>query len=846
MIDDQPPVHNEFSGRATYVVQAGKIFGDIHFPAPVVETRQDRAVAELARKVRAQWADEAVLRGLADSGQLAVRWTAEWSVADHRDNVAGELAAQEHGLAELTSALLARPTRRLVILGEPGAGKTSLAILLTLELTRLWDKTTAPQVPVILLASSWRNPGKEHFDSWLARRIAEEYGGRESGLVPARIRELVRDNRILPIVDGFDELPLEVRGRALEGVNRALREGRSLILLSRTHEYTRAVIAGTAVRSASVIRAEPVRAPDGADYLRRTAHPHRPQRWAPVLTELTAHPGGRLATALSSPLMLWLARTDYARPDTDPAELLGEERFPDAETIELHLLDSLVPAVFRAGPASPDQPHQIRDWGPERSRRWLGFLASHLTRRRTSELAWWELYRALPTVVSVPLILALYVLLTLGTSWFVAWYGGFTGADHDKLDAAAFDGIWIGGIAILAARAPFFLWTGNNRPRRPGAFFSVRRARMQPIQIMFAGLSGGLCLAVWWVGGTPLGLATVLAAIAMVCLGFAAPQAIGPRELLRGEQVGTASTTLLLGAVCGTAAAVSVGPSNVVTAVGCCLAAGSGAMKLALVVSPWSLWALAKITYSMAGRLPVTTMTFLEDAHQAGVLRQVGGVYQFRHAQVQARLAATWRAGGAPIPVRRKALRPETATGSGGPYEVRLTRQMSLWPRGPYLGQYLVLALPFLALVEAVLTELLTTDPLAMVLTILFTLSGVAVALALGMWLARRTVPSVELRLHEKGVRSTVPAGTTRHVTSFPWSDIAEITVENFAEVGRRPEFSLGVKLLPDAGEESRDQADEDGWQTVLPVENGVVGPELDEALRRFAGARWKPPIWHW
>ena len=38
-------------------------------------------------------------------------------------------------------------------------------------------------------------------------------------------------------------------------------------------------------------------------------------------------------------------------------------------------------------------------------------------------------------------------------------------------------------------------------------------------------------------------------------------------------------------------------------------------------------------------RLPWSLMGFLADAHQRGVLRQVGVVYQFRHIDLQHRLA---------------------------------------------------------------------------------------------------------------------------------------------------------------------------------------------------------------
>jgi hypothetical protein len=40
--------------------------------------------------------------------------------------------------------------------------------------------------------------------------------------------------------------------------------------------------------------------------------------------------------------------------------------------------------------------------------------------------------------------------------------------------------------------------------------------------------------------------------------------------------------------------------------------------------------------------VPWAVVAFLGDAHSRGVLRQAGTVYQFRHARVQAQLAAKY------------------------------------------------------------------------------------------------------------------------------------------------------------------------------------------------------------
>jgi len=48
---------------------------------------------------------------------------------------------------------------------------------------------------------------------------------------------------------------------------------------------------------------------------------------------------------------------------------------------------------------------------------------------------------------------------------------------------------------------------------------------------------------------------------------------------------------------------------------------------------------VARLLLALFGRLPWSTMAFLAGAHDRGVLRQVGAVYQFRHARLTDRLA---------------------------------------------------------------------------------------------------------------------------------------------------------------------------------------------------------------
>jgi hypothetical protein len=52
-----------------------------------------------------------------------------------------------------------------------------------------------------------------------------------------------------------------------------------------------------------------------------------------------------------------------------------------------------------------------------------------------------------------------------------------------------------------------------------------------------------------------------------------------------------------------------------------------------------SAYGISRIWLALHNQLPWRLMSFLADAHRRGVLRQAGVVYQFRHLELQHRLA---------------------------------------------------------------------------------------------------------------------------------------------------------------------------------------------------------------
>ncbi|WP_431964796.1 NACHT domain-containing protein [Actinacidiphila sp. bgisy160] len=841
----QGDVHNVFSGgSATYVIQ-GRDFGDVHLHLPLPPSSRERAAVELARVVLAQWRDEAGALGLAGSARLAVGWRADWTVADHREHIGADVTGSTAGLAELAAGFEALPARRLVIIGGPGTGKTSLAILLTLQLLSLHDATKP--VPVPLLISSW-NANKEHFDVWLARRIHEEYVGLTKDLDRARIRELVRDRRVLPVLDGLDELPPLLRSAALAGLNKAGAGNAPLILTARTAEYSELVEEDGVLQAAAVIAAQPVDGAAAAEYLRGSSHPLHTRQWQVLLDRLASHPEAASARALSSPLMLWLARTVYARPGADPGELADESVFPDVLAIERHLLDAIVPAAFPSGPASPHQPHPIRQWGHARAQRALGFLAAHLTAAKTKEFAWWELHRAKPpTVLKAPALVAGYVLVMSVSSWFQGWVTGGDPFLAFQVAAGATVSMLcgvIGGMLLLVSH----VWKGP-LPRRP-AGFGRHRSRIPGLFWLLLFLAP---ITLLLTRDEPfLALGFTVPPLLMMVVGAPADtaQAAGPRALLSGERASTVLMVLGVAPVVGAIGSLGVVqvPDHAVL-LGSWLSGTVGVAAVIVALSPWTQWLLAKLTLAGLGTLPWSIMAFLEDARRVGLLRQVGGVYQFRHAQLQARLAAN-RRGGAPARRRRPGatrapwpVRPLPAAGST-PQSARVPGYVGLRRRRGQPALYVAMWTLALLWTGIITFENGWRDPGAGKTVGFF----VALPLVIDLLIPPLTWRRAELRLDEDGVGFALGKRTLR----FEWRDVAEIAPRLFEPpIGKNDDGTvmLHLRLTPEATPGPRIRVNSAGWVALWPLDSltgdpdeATIPPELQDALARFAGERWRPP----
>ncbi|KUN77466.1 NACHT domain-containing protein [Streptomyces griseoruber] len=632
----------------------------------------DVAVA-LAEAVREQWESERHHRHRSnDPFPLPVHWdNAPAALMDHGSNIQN-LRQTEHLPLDLTGDLRIVadifdhvPSGRLVVLGQAGAGKTVLAIEFVLTLL----DPASLRVPVIFSLPGWDPASQPSLHGWLAEELVRAYPALQQAekRSPDVVSRLLTTRRVLPVLDDFDGLAPELRPEAIRAINASLRQADGFLLLSRPDEYRDAVAAARPLKKASAVCLEPLTVEDYADYLPLSAVKEdggSRTLWDPVLDRIRADGSAAevevLREAFTTPLGVSLARRIYsdgdARSPRDPAELLAPNRFRRREDLDEHLLGAFVEAAYATAPH--DGRRRRRAPSADRARKWLGHLARDMEGRSTHSLAWWEQNLALPRsfFVAAGVFTAGVTLLV---SYLTAPVFGFSP------EYSPFAGLLL--VALLyrqhypVARqvsTTFF----RTSPVQPGAgvrrlllhralFSGAAMTLMTPFLYMFlftwlskAGLGWPMaCVMGVGTGIWSFGKSWVDHAMEPVNIA----RAPSPDHLLRTARwslLQTLATTWLPLFVSACAVVIGWEPPD---------ATAPPAVRLTLLVlwlalitvaiaflsGPWGFFVQTRVWLALTRRLPLRLMTFLDDAHRRGILRQNGAVYEFRHVTLQRHLA---------------------------------------------------------------------------------------------------------------------------------------------------------------------------------------------------------------
>ncbi|NUR90342.1 MAG: hypothetical protein HOY71_40220, partial [Nonomuraea sp.] len=446
---------------------------------------------------------------------------------------------------------------------------------------------------------------------------------------------LVTGSHVLPVLDGLDELPDEAQAKVIDALNLSLGDGDQLILTSRTREFREAVAAtGDVLTSSATLAALPLEPDVVADYLRAGVPRVRAGAWRQVFAELDGDaPWAVLAEVTATPLGVWLLRTVYTAPGADPAELADHGRFPHASALRSHLFDRLAAALIAtrppAGKPYGDDPQEQllprRSYDADDVERWLGFLAGFLTEKaKTRDLAWWLLTTAVFNPPGAP--------FSWGTQNYIPGYY-------------------------------------DNYPAPPG----WAEANLVTIKLTLPGRVGALCRAL------AIGLSVALAGGALVAgfigllsggwrvgvavgtsfaVTFALPLALKDwAEIPVSTADPTTPTTswraartaarfhrwvgVLAG---GVTSALAFGVAfgwmpGLLIALPAGALAGRGIGFLTQYEDAWPKYTAVARRLARVHGFPRDLIGFLDDAHRLGLLRIVGPIYQFRHAEYHDHLA---------------------------------------------------------------------------------------------------------------------------------------------------------------------------------------------------------------
>jgi hypothetical protein len=121
----------------------------------------------------------------------------------------------------------------MLILGEPGAGKTTLLLELARDLLNCAQTCENDPIPVVFNLSSWAKKRQPLMD-WLVDELSTRYE------VPHRLgQSWVREDRLLLLLNGLDEVASTVRGECIEAINsyRQVHPDVQVVVCSRSTEY---------------------------------------------------------------------------------------------------------------------------------------------------------------------------------------------------------------------------------------------------------------------------------------------------------------------------------------------------------------------------------------------------------------------------------------------------------------------------------------------------------------------------------------------------------------------------------------------------------------------------------
>jgi hypothetical protein len=184
-------------------------------PLTQIEYRQRKV---LLSKVKEYWVQGVLEKSLHTDVMIELDLERRLDAVQRPFEDLGELSAESRqilpaktGVAEIFSQI--GEGRTLLILGEPGAGKTVALLKLAQNLVARAEENLSRLIPVVFNLSSWGSK-ESTIDNWLVEELFSKYQ------VPKEVgKKWIKDQQLVLLLDGLDEVNASRQEACVEAIN---------------------------------------------------------------------------------------------------------------------------------------------------------------------------------------------------------------------------------------------------------------------------------------------------------------------------------------------------------------------------------------------------------------------------------------------------------------------------------------------------------------------------------------------------------------------------------------------------------------------------------------------------
>lgn len=243
----------------------------------------------------------------------------------------------------------------LLILGEPGSGKTTMLLELACELIARAEKDSNEATPVVFNLASWEN---KSISDWLVDELITMYS------VPSKIaRVLVENDKLLLLLDGLDEVSSNYREDCVKEINRFSKDHLvPIVICSRLKDYE---ILNERLEVQSAVLLQPLTKDQVFNYLSLFDKKVDTLRMM-IQNDMTYQ------ELSQTPLMLNIMILAYSGKLVE--EIQSSGTFKEHKK---HLFDCYVKKMFKR--RSPKQPYS-----PKQTIHWLSWIARNMSKSSKS------------------------------------------------------------------------------------------------------------------------------------------------------------------------------------------------------------------------------------------------------------------------------------------------------------------------------------------------------------------------------------------------------------------------------------------------------------------------------